>query len=70
MALQFKERSTLGAAWSLEVRRSLVLIGHVRRNPSTGGYQYFHGPDNVLTPSREDADLESLKGWVETAHGR
>ena len=70
MTLQFKELSTLGAGWSLEVRRSLVLIGHVRRNPSTGGYQYFHGPDNELTPSREEADLESLKAWVQARHGR
>ena len=68
MTITFEEHSTLGAGWSLKVRRSGVPIGHVRRNPANGRYQYFHGPNNELTASREDNELESLKAWVSATH--
>jgi hypothetical protein len=68
MTITFEEISTLGGGWSLKVLRSGVPIGHVRRNPANGRYQYFHGLNNQLTVSREDGDLESLKAWVSAAY--
>ena len=59
--VEFVEKSTLGGGWSLEVKRSGVLVGHVRRRPDTGAYRYFRGPHNQLTASLEERDLETLK---------
>ena len=59
--LKFIEKSTLGGGWSVEVRRSGILLGHIRRRPDTGAYRYFRGPHNELTASAEEHDLETLK---------
>ncbi len=64
MTIDFKEKETLGGGWSLEVRRSGILLGHIRQRPDTGAYRYFRGPHNELTPSYENADLEALKEQV------
>lgn len=64
MTMEFKEKETLGLDWSLEVRRSGILIGHIRKHPTSGIYRYFDGPRNELTSSLEDEDLAKLKRKV------
>jgi hypothetical protein len=66
MNLEFIEKNTLGGGWSLEVRRSAILLGHIRRRPDTGAYRYFRGPHNELTPCYENTDLEALKDRIKT----
>ncbi|MEW5710637.1 MAG: hypothetical protein AB1830_17315 [Pseudomonadota bacterium] len=63
MSIEFTEKSTLGGGWSLEVRQGHALLGHVRKTDS-GVYQYFRGPNNVLTPSLENTDLQALKAKI------
>ena len=63
MSIEFIEKSTLGSGWSLEVKRGPVLLGHVQKTDS-GVYQYYRGPNNVLTPSHESTDLEALKAKI------
>jgi hypothetical protein len=62
--IKYKEKQTLGGAWSLEVMSGWRLIGHIRKNASTGAYSYFDGPRNELTPAMEDWDLDALKRKV------
>jgi hypothetical protein len=64
MKLDFKEKSTLGGGWSIEVRSAGIPLGHIRRNPVTGAYMYFKGNRNVLNPSLSDDDLEALKAKI------
>lgn len=64
MAIEFKETSTLGDGWSLEVKHALSLLGHLRRRPDTGAFHYFRGPYNELSPSYENADLDALKAQI------
>ena len=64
MAIEFKENSTLGDGWSLEVKRGISLLGHIRRRPDTGTFRYFRGPHNELSPSYENADLDALKAQI------
>ena len=64
MAIDFNEKSTLGEPWAIEVRGSGVLIGHIRKNPINGFYQFFKGPDNILNYDFEEPDLERLKARI------
>ena len=66
--LTFKERDLLGG-WIIEVRRGPSHIGNIRRG-GTGGFVYFVGPHNQLTPEFSDADLEALKRRVANSYGR
>jgi len=70
MSLQFVEHWDNRDGWRLEVHRSGITIGNVRRNPISKDYGYFHGPINIITPCREDRDRASLKAWVESTYGR
>ena len=70
MNITFKEKSTLGGGWSLEVLRAPLLIGHVRKAGSSSSYQYYHGRDNQLNYEFQEADLEILKRKVSEKYGR
>lgn len=60
----YKEKDLLGG-WSIEVRKGIVPIGNIRKNPSNGNFQYFSGPSNQLNWSFEEADLDILKQRIE-----
>ena len=66
MEYKYEEKSLLGG-WQIEVRKNLIHVGNIRRNPSTGGYQFFKGPYNQLNPSFEEQDLEDLKQIIESS---
>jgi hypothetical protein len=63
MSIEFRERPTSAYDFQLEVRKSGVLLGHVRRT-AKGVYQYYRGPLNELTYEFEDTDLGRLKSLV------
>jgi hypothetical protein len=66
MTVKFGKRETRGGGWSLEVRRSGQLIGHIHRGPDSDVYRYFRSADNELTPAYESTDLEALKRQVQS----
>src|SRR5208283_1238814 len=43
----YREYKTLAGDWALEVRRGVVPIGNIRKNGSTGRYEFFKGRDTV-----------------------
>ncbi len=66
MAVEFKEKSTLGGGRSIEVLHSgMGTVGHIRKHPRTGEYRYYAGPSNILMPSLSHRDVEILKRKVE-----
>jgi len=68
MSIEFREHHTSGHPFQLEVRRSGILIGHVRRNVA-GVYQYLRGEFNELVFEFQDQDLDALKKKIEQAEG-
>jgi len=64
MSLEYRERSTLGSGWALEVRASGVLVGHIRLG-AVNLFRYYEGAENELTPLLSDSDLEALRRKVE-----
>lgn len=54
-----------GERWWMEVRKGNSCKGNIRKNPYTGRYQFYRGASNVLRPSLEEADLETLKTFIE-----
>ena len=63
--IEYREIQTLGGGWSVEVRKSGALLGHIRKRPDTGAFAYYRGAANVLTASLESGDLADLKKQVE-----
>ena len=51
--------------WLLEVRKDGSPKGNIRKNPVTGRYQFYRGRLNVLRPSLEESNLETLKEKIE-----
>jgi len=68
MSIEFREHHTLGYPFQLEVRRSGVLIGHVRRN-AVGIYQYLRGEFNELVFEFQDQDLDRLQKKIQETEG-
>jgi hypothetical protein len=65
MALDYRERSTLGTGWALEVCLSGVPVGHIQFG-AHNLFKYYEGaPTTSLTPLLSDADLEALRRKVE-----
>jgi hypothetical protein len=63
MSIEFRERPTMEHAFQLEVRKSGVLMGHIRCDEK-GFYQYYRGPLNQLIFEFEDDDLDRMKQRV------
>jgi len=63
MSIEFCERPTMEHAFQLEVRKSGVLMGHIRCDEK-GFYQYYRGPLNQLMFEVEDDDLDRMKQRV------
>jgi hypothetical protein len=57
----YKEYKTLAGDSTLEVKRGVVLIGNIRKNESTGRYEFFKGRDAVGAPLFDGADLDTLQ---------
>lgn len=60
----YTEKDLLGG-WKIEVRKGPTHIGNIRKNPSTGAFQYFKGLQNQLNPSFEESSLEKIKNRIE-----
>ena len=73
MALEYRERSTLGTGWALEVCSSGVLVGHIQFGAGNL-FRYYEGTPRIgLTPllsDLDDLDLEALRRKVEDHHRR
>lgn len=61
---KYEEKSLLGG-WQIEVKKGIRCIGNIRKNPVSGAFQYYEGPDNILNYSFEENDLEVLKKKIE-----
>ena len=68
-ALEYRERSTLGTGWALEVCSSGVLVGHIQFG-AQNLFRYYEGAENEFTSLLSDSDLETLRIKVEDRHGR
>ena len=66
MALEYRERSTLGTGWALEVCSSGVLVGHIQFG-AHNLFRYYEGAPTTTLLS--DSDLEALRRRVEDHHG-
>ena len=65
MALEYRERSTLGTGWALEVCSSGVLVGRIQLG-AHNLFRYYEGtPSTRLAPLLSDSDLEALRRKVE-----
>jgi hypothetical protein len=49
----------------MEVRKGLSHKGNIRKNRTTGRYQFFRGSRNAIHPSLEESDIETLKERIE-----
>jgi hypothetical protein len=67
MALEYRERSTLGTGWALEVCSSGVLVGHIQFG-AHNLFRYYEGAENEFTSLLSDSDLEALRIKVEDYH--
>jgi hypothetical protein len=57
----YREYKTLAGDWALEVKRGVVPIGSIRKNESTGRYEFFRGLDVAVTPLYDGFDLNTLQ---------
>jgi hypothetical protein len=70
MALEYRERATLGTGWALEVCSLGVLVGNIQFGPHNR-FRYYEGaPRTRLIPLLSDWDLEALQRKVEDHHRR
>jgi hypothetical protein len=61
---EYAERPVTGG-WVLEVRKGRSHKGNIRKNPTTGRYQFYRGSRNAIHPSIEESDIETLKERIE-----
>jgi hypothetical protein len=69
MALEYRERSTLGTGWALEVCSSGELVGHIQFG-AQNLFRYYESAENGFTSLLSDSDLEALRLKVEDHHRR
>ena len=67
IALEYRERSTLGTGWALEVCSAGVLVGHIQLG-AHNHFRYYEG--TRLAPLLSDSDLEALRRKVEDHYHR
>ncbi|MDD4894665.1 MAG: hypothetical protein PHW54_05055 [Candidatus Omnitrophica bacterium] len=63
----YKEKDLLGG-WKIEVINGIVHIGNIRKNPNSGAFQYYHGPNNILNYAYEEMNLDTLKQRIESEY--
>lgn len=61
---EYRERPSTGG-WILEVRKGRFHKGNIRKNPTTGRYQFYRGSYNAIRPSIEESDIETLKERID-----
>jgi len=61
---EYKERPPTGG-WILEVRKGPTHLGNVRKNRTTGRYQFFRGSRNAIRAMREESTLDALIESIE-----
>lgn len=64
MKYKYEDKSLLGG-WRIKVKKGPATVGNIRKNPSSGGYQFFKGPANELSPSFEEQSIDALKLRIE-----
>jgi len=62
---KYQEKDLLGG-WLIEVRKGIIHIGNIRKGRLSGKFQYYPGPNNILTVAFEEDDLDVLKQRIET----
>jgi hypothetical protein len=60
----YVEKDLLGG-WCIEVRKGPFPVGNIRKNPSNGAFQYYHGNSNILNWKFEEKSLDALKQEIE-----
>ncbi|OPY67270.1 MAG: hypothetical protein A4E57_02393 [Syntrophorhabdaceae bacterium PtaU1.Bin034] len=58
-------KGSMTGGWLLQVRKGPSHKGNIRKNRTTGRYQFFRGSRNVVRPALEESDLETLKEKIE-----
>ena len=58
-------KKTSGGPWLMEVRKDSAHKGNIRKSPVTGRYQFFRGSANVIRPSLEESDMDTLIEGIE-----
>ncbi len=61
---EYVERPPWGG-WIMEVRKGQSHKGNIRKNRTTGRYQFFRGSRNAIRPALEEPDVEALKKRIE-----
>jgi hypothetical protein len=61
---EYSDRPPTGG-WIMEVRKGPVHVGNVRKNRTTGRYQFFRGKVNAIRPVLEEPVLEVLLEEIE-----
>lgn len=61
---EYVDRPPTGG-WILEVRKGSSLKGNIRKNRTTGRFQFFRGSKNAIRPLLEESDVETLKKKIE-----
>ena len=61
---EYLDRPPTGG-WVAEVRRDRSHVGNIRKNRTTGRYQFFRGSHNAIRPMLEESDLATLKKEIE-----
>jgi hypothetical protein len=58
-------KKPVGTPWLVEVRKNSSHKGNIRKSPVTGRYQFFRGSVNVIRPSLEESDMDTLIEGIE-----
>jgi hypothetical protein len=61
---EYLDRQPTGG-WIAEVRRDRSHVGNIRKNRTTGRYQFFRGSRNAIRPMLEESDLQMLIKEIE-----
>ena len=62
----YKEYKTVAGDWAMEVIRGVIPIGNIRKNDSTGRYEFFKGPVTVVVPLYKTFDLNTVQLMIRT----
>ncbi len=62
----YREYKTSAGDWVLEVKRGVVPIGSIRKNESTGRYEFFKGRDTAVVPLFDAVELNTLREKIKT----
>jgi hypothetical protein len=61
---EYVDRPPTGG-WIMEVRKGPSHKGNIRKNRTTGRFQFFRGSRNAIRPMLEDVNVEALIKRIE-----